>query len=131
MDVSTLPILPPVKDRIKGQYYNYKGEYRLWNGACLINRDKIRASNKKYRQSDKGIIYQSKESQKRYDKDMGTVEGKRRRDIDRMHSKIKERCKNRYGLIGKTRYHIEGYGWVHPPINGDENWRWDGVTRKN
>lgn len=39
MDVSTLPILPPVKDRIPGQYYNYKGEYRLWNGVRLINRD--------------------------------------------------------------------------------------------
>jgi len=47
---------------------------------------------------------------------MGTVEGKRRRDIDRMHSAIKKRCKNNGGSIGKTKYHIEGL-WVGVSTN--------------
>lgn len=47
-----------------------------------------------------------------------------------MYASIKKRCKTNGGSIGKTKYHIEGFGWVHPPINGDETWRWDGVTRK-
>ena len=95
------------------------------------NPEKRKAADKKYSQSDKGIINQRKKGKKLYDKDMGTVEGKRRRDIDRMHSKIKERCKTNGGSIGKTKYHIEGYGWVHPPIHGGDTWRWDGVTRNN
>jgi len=95
------------------------------------NPEKSKATDKKYSQSDKGVVCSRKKSKKRYDKDMGTVEGKRKWDIDKMHSAIKKRCKNRDGLIGKTKYHIEGYGWVYPPINGGDTWRWDGVTRKN
>ncbi len=52
MDVSTLPILPPVKDRIPGQYYNYKGEYRLWNAPRLINRDIINNNRRKRRKEN-------------------------------------------------------------------------------
>jgi len=29
-----------------------------------------------------------------------------------MYASIKKRCKNNGGTIGKTKYHIEGYGWV-------------------
>ncbi|MBC8294589.1 MAG: hypothetical protein H8E55_02145 [Pelagibacterales bacterium] len=52
MDVSTLPILPPVKDRIPGQYYNYKGEYRRWDGNNLINRDIINNNRRKRRKEN-------------------------------------------------------------------------------
>tara|TARA_B110000438_G_scaffold104965_1_gene103522 strand:+ start:164 stop:628 length:465 start_codon:yes stop_codon:yes gene_type:complete len=119
-----------IKDKMQ-----YKKDPDKFRKRCKAwrdnNRDKKRAIDKKYSRSDKGVVCSRKKNKKRYDKDMGTVEGKRKWDIDRMHSSIKKRCENHYGLIGKTKYHIEGYGWVHPPINGDETWRWDGVTRKN
>jgi hypothetical protein len=42
------PSLPPVKDRIKGQYYLYKGELRYWDGKRLRNREKNAERLKKY-----------------------------------------------------------------------------------
>jgi hypothetical protein len=122
------------KGKKKNKEYNKskkKKEYDKKYRQSDKGKKKRKVQEKKYLQSDKGVITQRKKNKKSYDKDMGTVKGKRRRDIYRMHSAIKKRCKNNGGSIGKTKYHIEGYGWVYPPINGRRNWRWDGVTRKN
>ena len=118
-------------------------------------KDNILLQSKNYRNTEEGKI-KNKESQNKYhyknqekisiknkmqykkDPDKFCKRGQVWRDnnlydvhVAAMYESIKKRCKNRYGLIGKTKYHIEGFGWVYPPINGGSSWRWDGVTRKN
>jgi hypothetical protein len=102
------------------------------------NPEKKKESNRRYNAKYKEKILAKKKKQYKKDPVKFCKRCKAWRDnnlydvhVADMYASIKERCKNRYGLIGKTKYHIEGYGWVHPPINGNDAWRWDGVTRKN
>ena len=53
------PITPSVKDRVKGHYYIYKNEVRLWNGDKFRSKEQIKKKNeynKKYRENNKEKI---------------------------------------------------------------------------
>ena len=109
MDVSTLSILPPVKDRIHGQYYNYKGEYRLWDGARLRNRDRDRAYDrmwekknyKKYRKRVNKYTRSSEKAKATQAKYMGKPINKLRVNIgNRMKAKIGDNNINCEELLG-------------------------------
>jgi hypothetical protein len=52
MDVSTLPILPPVKDRINGQYYNKDGSCRKWVNGRLRDYQQQRSYDRKWRKEN-------------------------------------------------------------------------------
>ena len=80
---------------------------------------------KEWRQSDKGKEWFKEYAKKNAKKNIKKIH------IREMYRGIKERCKTNGGSIGKTKYHIEGFGWVHPPIHGGDTWCWDGVTREN
>ena len=55
------PILSPVKDRIKGQYYLYKGEVRYWDGNNIRNKEKLAEQGKKrYKKNKEKVAEQGK-----------------------------------------------------------------------
>ena len=101
MDVSTLPILPPVKDRIDGQYYNYKGEYRRWvvgTKGRLTNRDRDRARDRRW----------EKENYEKYRKRVNgycTGKGKEKRNAAQAKwlSKIENRLRVNVGDNGMKK----------------------------
>ena len=98
MDVSTLPILPPVKDRIPGQYYNYKGEYRLWNGVRLRNRDIRNNKRRKWRKENYEIY------RKRVNKYMENL-------INKLRVNIGNRMKKRIGVNNINFEELLGCSW--------------------
>ena len=77
------PITPPVKDRIKGNYYIYKNELRYWNGSNLINKEKRKKIQKKYRKNNKEKAKEYREKNKE----------KRNKQIKKYHENNKEKIK--------------------------------------
>jgi hypothetical protein len=118
------------KKKKKKHYEKYKDNillkmknYRNTEEGKIKNKE---SQNKYYYKNQDKILEYKKEC---YEKDMLTIEGRRKWDLYKMYSKIRQRAKK--GLLGITWRHIEGFGRVYPPIIADETWRWDGVTRKN
>jgi len=88
------PITPSVKDRVKGHYYIYKNELRLWSGGNLRSKEQIK-KKKEYREKNKEKIKKqdAKYSKKYREKNKEKIKKQKKEWYEKNKEKKKEKNK--------------------------------------